>query len=342
MTHTLLQHLVEMTSCHTRKSLDGALLRACADLGTAQECALWFARQSGSGCLCWQAGKMSAATVEVTHAFISEQLENELQRCRRLPLRYRREAAPGSLAHTWLPVWQPNGHDASACLHVTSALPLEQSVIDILQGVLRIYANFGALLDDNEHDSLTGLLNRKTFDRRFAELVGSVDADSDFLPALEAERRGLPPTAAHWLGVIDIDHFKQVNDQFGHVYGDEVLILLANILKSAFRQQDRVYRFGGEEFVVLLRAASLEHARGAFERVRAQVANQAFPQINRVTISAGFVSISPDTPVTILGHADQALYFAKENGRNQVCYYDELVSSGQLGHSVGNQDVEFF
>ena len=342
MAYTLLEHLVEITSCRTRKALDGALLRACADLAAAQECALWFARQSGSGRRCWQDGKMSAATADAASAFSAGQLEAELQRCLALPLRYRCDQAPGEFAHTWLPVWQPNHHDASACLHVTSVLPLQQSVIDHLQGLLRIYANYGALLDDNEHDSLTGLLNRKTFDRRFAELVGSVDADSDSQPALGAERRGVPATAAHWLGVIDIDHFKQVNDQFGHVYGDEVLILLANILKSAFRQQDRVYRFGGEEFVVLLRAASLEHARGAFERVRAQVADHAFPQINRITISAGFVSISPDTPVTILGHADQALYFAKENGRNQVCYYDELVRSGQLGHSVGNQDVEFF
>ena len=72
----------------------------------------------------------------------------------------------------------------------------------------------------------------------------------------------------NWLAVVDIDHFKLVNDRFGHLYGDEVLILVANILRSSFRNQDRIFRFGGEEFVVLLRAATLENARQGFDRFR--------------------------------------------------------------------------
>ena len=64
----------------------------------------------------------------------------------------------------------------------------------------------------------------------------------------------------NWLAVVDIDHFKQVNDRFGHLYGDEVLILVANILRSSFRSHDRIFRFGGEELGVLLRTSTLSKA----------------------------------------------------------------------------------
>jgi hypothetical protein len=68
-----------------------------------------------------------------------------------------------------------------------------------------------------------------------------------------------------------------------------------------------------------------------------------FPQVGRVTVSVGFVSIGPfDPPVIVLGHADQALYYAKSHGRNQACHYDELVSGGQLQTNCANEDAEFF
>ena len=142
--------------------------------------------------------------------------------------------------------------------------------------------------------------------------------------------------------MIDIDHFKQVNDRFGHLYGDEVLILIANILRSSFRSHDRIFRFGGEEFVVLLRATSLATAHKVFNRFRLAVQEYPFPQVGQVTVSLGFVSTSRGAPVEILGQADQALYYAKENGRNQVCFYDELIASGQLKTKVANDDVELF
>jgi len=121
-----------------------------------------------------------------------------------------------------------------------------------------------------------------------------------------------------------------------------VLILVANLLRSSFRSQDRVFRFGGEEFVVLLRSTTLEDARKIFERFRANVEQHDFPQVGTVTVSVGFASISSESPVVILGHADQALYYAKANGRNRVCFYDELVKSGQLHSEVSNDTVEFF
>ena len=143
--------------------------------------------------------------------------------------------------------------------------------------------------------------------------------------------------------MVDVDHFKMANDTFGHLYGDEVLILIVNQLQASFRTQDRVFRFGGEEFVVLLRATTLDNARRIIDHFRSNVASYQFPQVGRVTVSVGFVSLSPyDSPVVTLDHADQALYHAKTYGRNQACHYNELVECGLLQTVTSNDTAEFF
>ncbi|HVK95491.1 MAG TPA: GGDEF domain-containing protein [Noviherbaspirillum sp.] len=238
----------------------------------------------------------------------------------------------------WLPVWL---HDkVSTCLEINNPTPYDASTLHVIEGILCVYRNYQSILDYSERDSLTGLLNRKTFDEKFSRLLSCATLES--LPQPGKERRHEPKDVAQWLAVVDIDHFKRVNDQFGHLYGDEVLILVANLLKSSFRTQDRIFRFGGEEFVVLLRSTTLDDARRIFERFRANIEQHEFPQVGKVTVSLGFASISKESPVVILGHADQALYYAKANGRNRVCFYDELVSSGELRSEVSNDTVEFF
>ena len=239
----------------------------------------------------------------------------------------------------WLPVWLND--KVSCCLEVANPTPYNSNTLHMMEGILSVYRNYQNILDYSERDSLTGLLNRKTFDEKFSRLLSSSLPEGS--PQDQEERRH-PHTAniGHWLAVVDIDHFKKVNDQFGHLYGDEVLILVANLLRSSFRAQDRVFRFGGEEFVVLLRSTTLDDARKIFERFRTNVEQHDFPQVGRVTVSLGFASISTESPVMILGHADQALYYAKSNGRNRVCYYDELVKTGELHSEVSNDTVEFF
>jgi diguanylate cyclase (GGDEF)-like protein len=217
----------------------------------------------------------------------------------------------------WLPIW--HNESASGCLQICRTKPFTPALRQMIEGVLSVYRNFQNLLDYSERDSLTGLLNRKTFDENFSKMVSASPAcaphaSEDSSP----ERRQLAAAQSQWLAVVDIDHFKRVNDQFGHLYGDEVLILVANLLRSSFRVQDRVFRFGGEEFVVLLRSSTLDDARKAFERFRANIEAHDFPQLGTVTVSLGFVSITTETPVVILGHADQALYHAKTHGRKAV------------------------
>ena len=248
------------------------------------------------------------------------------------------EQRSNSIQHTesdgryklWLPVRLDDR--IVACLEIANDAAYSQQTLDVINGIVEVYRNYQSLLDYSERDALTGLFNRKTFDEQFSrharESAGGVRED-------DAE--------AHWLAVVDIDHFKQVNDRFGHVYGDEVLILVANLLKSSFRSQDRIFRFGGEEFVVLLRQATLDQARLIFNRFRTNIEQFAFPQVGRVTVSVGFTSAAHGAPVEIMGHADQALYHAKENGRNQVCYYEELMKGGQLqAADVAHDDVELF
>ena len=235
--------------------------------------------------------------------------------------------------HTlWLPVWM---HDqVGTCLEVIQSRPFSAHRLEVLTAIFNVYQNYQSLLDYSERDALTGLLNRKTFDDQFSRHAGIETAACAVPGRGEQLQQGL--------AVVDIDHFKQGNDRFGHLYGDEVLILMANILRSSFRSHDRIFRFGGEEFVVLLRSTTLETAHKAFNRFRQSVEEYNFPQVGRITVSVGFVSTAFNTPVEILGQADQALYFAKENGRNQVRYYDELVASGDLKARISHDDIELF
>lgn len=242
----------------------------------------------------------------------------------------------------WLPIWM--GDNADTCLEITHAEPYNTDTIHVIGGIVSVYRNFQNLLDYSERDSLTGLLNRKTFDDQLAKML-LTSCEQEALPPLPGlqERRHHSDAEKQWLAVVDVDHFKLVNDKFGHLYGDEVLILIANLLQSSFRSQDRVFRFGGEEFVVLLRSTTLENAQKIIDRFRINVASHDFPQVGRVTVSVGFVSISAyESPVIILGRADQALYFAKSNGRNQACHYDQLVSGGLLQAVPTNDTAEFF
>jgi diguanylate cyclase len=158
-------------------------------------------------------------------------------------------------------------------------------------------------------DGLTGLLNRKAFDER-------IDA------ALSQ-----PPQSAvgPCLVMIDIDHFKEVNDSFGHVFGDRVIRTIGELLKATVKGQDVVARYGGEEFALLLPETPLPGARVVAERLREAVARSRIRRLNSeesvgsITISVGVASYRPGESVaTFIDRADAALYLSKTEGRNRV------------------------
>lgn len=236
-----------------------------------------------------------------------------------------------------------NGSEVVGVMEVVTDLPLAPDSRRLVTSFLRVYRNFQALLDYSERDTLTGLLNRKTFDDAF--LKASAEQQLVLNETSNGERRtsGGGPVNT-WLGVIDIDHFKRVNDTYGHLIGDEVLLLLSRLMRASFRFHDRLYRFGGEEFVVLMRCDNEEDAAAAFERLRSNTESFSFPQVGRITVSIGFTALrAGDTPSGAFERADKAVYYVKEHGRNGVRSYSELTSSGALVEEDDKTgDVELF
>lgn len=211
----------------------------------------------------------------------------------------------------------------------------------IVDSVLHVYRNFETLLDYSERDMLTGLLNRKTFDDAFLKIA--MGKSSAPVPHPHERRRPTQPQDPYFVAMIDIDFFKSVNDRFGHLIGDEVLLLQSRLMRNTFRFQDRLYRFGGEEFVVLMRCGDARGAACAVERLRANTASYIFPQAGHVTVSIGLTQIRPgDSPSAALGRADQAVYYAKGHGRNQAQQYEDLVARGLINameEQVGEVDL---
>jgi diguanylate cyclase (GGDEF)-like protein len=207
--------------------------------------------------------------------------------------------------------------------------------------LLSVYANMLDMLDYSECDALTGLWNRKSFEDLFYKTMPTAEL-AGLVPVTEEHR--LAPTAdGFWLAMVDIDHFKLVNDRFGHLIGDEVLLLVARLLKASFRAHDHVYRFGGEEFVVVLRCSDHDGAVAAVERFRVAMAGYDFPQAGTITASVGVTEIfGGDSPTAACERADQAVYYAKHNGRNQVCSEADLMRRGLLMADVKVGLIELF
>jgi diguanylate cyclase (GGDEF)-like protein len=220
-------------------------------------------------------------------------------------------------------------HAPQGLLVVEAVSPLVQRETDLVQGILGILRNHLALLDYGELDSLTGLLNRKTFESHFDKLR----------QRLVSSTQGEPS----WLALIDIDHFKLINDGYGHLFGDEVLLLVSQLMKRSFRGADQLFRFGGEEFVVLLEHASEPGAHIVLERLRTTIGEYEFPQVGHVTVSVGYTRIdSRDVSTTCVERADAALYYAKSHGRNNVQNCEALTAAGAIAAKPNDGDVELF
>ena len=153
-------------------------------------------------------------------------------------------------------------------------------------------------------DTLTGLANRRGIDQHMRREVARV------------LRHGYRLSFV----LLDIDHFKKVNDRFGHGMGDEVLRRVADTMSRTLRASDLAARWGGEEFLVVLTDTGLEGARMCAERIRAAVEALSLPRVSHVTISAGVAELTSGEDLSVaLLRADEMLYKAKASGRNCVC-----------------------
>ena len=171
-------------------------------------------------------------------------------------------------------------------------------------------------------DFLTGVANRKAFDETLAKCASEASANMDDLCLL----------------LIDIDHFKKFNDDYGHIVGDEVLKFVTKKTKEIVRGRDFLARFGGEEFVVILPQTPLSGAKTVAENIRSffseakLTAVATSKKLGKVTVSIGAALYRPGEPVeTFINRSDQALYFAKNSGRNRVATESDLADGEASG-----------
>jgi len=215
---------------------------------------------------------------------------------------------------------------------------------------LKIYANYLRLLEKTRRDKLTNLLNRETLEDEITRILilnsENVPPGFENEPDFENNQRSHNGNLRYWLGVLDIDHFKNINDTYGHLYGDDILILVAQLMTDCVRSYDLVFRYGGEEFVILLKAFSEDDAKASFERIRNTIGSHQYAKVEQVTVSIGVTEIYKQmAPSDVIDESDSALYYAKENGRNQTQFYRELVANRLI--SVQNptnddSDISFF
>jgi diguanylate cyclase (GGDEF)-like protein len=340
----VVEHLADLTGFRDRDVLDVTLVGALKDLLRPQAAAIYRSvGEEGDGRWLTRA-RLAPGDVTATADPLwadPETLPRLEDHADRLACLQRQEAftVDSTPAMAYFPL--ATEREPVGVLELQTTHPLSYEEVRLVCSILRIYRNFQGLLDYSERDTLTGLLNRKTFDESFMRVAVQAAPDS---AEHRSDTRRYSPTGSTWLGVIDIDHFKRVNDTYGHLIGDEVLLLLSRLMRTSFRFHDHLYRFGGEEFVVLLRCNGEQDAHNAFERLRSNVERYAFPQVGHISISVGFSGLrSGDTPNDAFARADKAVYYAKQNGRNQVCFHAQLVAEGKLADETrDNSDAELF
>jgi diguanylate cyclase (GGDEF)-like protein len=184
-----------------------------------------------------------------------------------------------------------------------AALQRNQDLEIVIQEKERLAAELERL---SFQDPLTGVYNRRYLDQHFAELLEVSDLQNRTV----------------CVAMLDLDHFKHINDQFSHLIGDQVLRQTAQLILGNVRKSDVVARFGGEEFVIILLNTNLEAAYLLCERLRKSIEEFVWQRLDtqlKVTISAGLAAAKPsETVEQLLTRADQLLYRAKQNGRNQI------------------------
>jgi len=229
-------------------------------------------------------------------------------------------------------------HHVWALLAIDGVRALE-SPHRFLDKLLRVYSNQTFLVSRSQLDPLTGLFNRQSFYERIRQVAQRSSPQ---------RRAGDVGDAGEFRGncfaLFDIDHFKQVNDLYGHQYGDEVLLLMARLMTRSFRHEDVLFRYGGEEFAAVLVNVDLASAGRLLERFRRAVQTFTFPRLEPKTISIGYTVLNIEGGADkVVLCADKALYYAKNNGRNQVSCYETLIAEGKLPPvMVAEGDIELF
>lgn len=212
----------------------------------------------------------------------------------------------------------------AALLHATGEAhennkALEERLIVSKQEIGKLQDSLEAIRAESLTDPLTGLSNRKHFDRALVSAIDQAHLDATPLTLL----------------MLDIDHFKSFNDNFGHLTGDQILRLIGLTLRQTIKGQDITARFGGEEFAVVLPNTTVHQALTVADHLRRAVMAKELKKkstgeiLGRITVSVGVAQLQPgDDADTLIGRSDACLYAAKRNGRNRViCELDPEYES---------------
>ncbi len=190
---------------------------------------------------------------------------------------------------------------------------LGMNILSAVIVILLVYLYIKKRLEyESSHDLLTDIYNKRSFERIIEYTV-------------EHARRYNRPLS---LILFDIDHFKNINDMYGHKTGDKVLEKLAALIKNSIRKCDTFFRVGGEEFAIICGETTAEDAFKLAEKLRKIVENNNFDDVGRVTISLGIAEMQKGCSIEELyRNADVAMYFAKRNGRNMSKIYSDDINS---------------
>lgn len=198
-----------------------------------------------------------------------------------------------------------------------------------IQSAIRIHRLMKMLEQRAQIDGLTGLWNRKYFNERLA-------AELDI-----CKRKGCGLS----LLICDLDHFKKINDTFGHPAGDAVLQAFASILNRELRSYDVACRYGGEEFAIILPDSTFEQAHKVAERIRVEIAERRWPNYPDVRAAASFgVADTPSPDITgieaWIAAADRALYHSKQTGRNRITRFADMPTSAASPPAAASDSIK--
>jgi len=192
---------------------------------------------------------------------------------------------------------------------------------EYLQFLFHFYCHQLQMLQGTYRDALTGLYNRRAFNEKILQLL---DRSPDH------KRRAISYSPTIFV-MLDIDHFKLVNDSMGHLYGDEVLLLLAQLMTDSFRENDLLFRYGGEEFAMVLMDITPQQVMLSLDRFRDKIATHVFPDARQITVSIGYTHFDNKLSMDdLIDQADKALYYCKSTTRNAVYGYQGLVKKGLI------------
>ncbi len=355
---TLIEHLIKLTDHRDRDLLELTLSKALIDLLPIQRVVM--ARViSEEGVKRWLeiasldargGGKVVDPLRVDFHAL--RPVEDDKDRLHCVQSRTRVEVAwagEDGPRITYVPLFNDSRNDEEGVVEVHSGYALNDEQMLTIGAMLHVFRNMYNLLAYSDRDALTGLLNRKSLDDTFysavlEELNEGKLANAELAATVEPgqeRRHRVPPN--YWLGSVRVDNFSILSDKNGHLIAEEVLLLVARIMNNTFRTYDRIYRFGNEQFAVLMHCPDEALVLAAFERFRVNMEKFNFPQVGRVTASAGFTRISADdSPDTALERAERVVDYAQHHGHNKVFSHADLVRKGFFGDVAKTGDVDLF